>query len=226
MNKILPIALGAAVLVGGGAYFATQSGSTTGTSALSPISPAIAQDAEGAADVELAPDMVLGEADAPITMIEYASFTCPHCADFHERVWDDLKADYIDTGKVKFVNREVYFDKYGLWAGLIARCGGEMRYFGIADMLFETQKEWIGNGQEADILDNLKTIGKKAGMSEDQLDTCLNDNAMAQSMVAAYQQNATEDEITGTPTFIINGEKYSNMTYDDLKEVLDGLADS
>lgn len=226
MNKILPIALGAAVLVGGGAYFATQSGSTTGTSALSPISPAIAQDAEGAADVELAPDMVLGEADAPITMIEYASFTCPHCADFHERVWDDLKADYIDTGKVKFVNREVYFDKYGLWAGLVARCGGEMRYFGIADMLFETQKEWIGNGQEADILDNLKTIGKKAGMSEDQLDTCLNDNAMAQSMVAAYQQNATEDEITGTPTFIINGEKYSNMTYDDLKEVLDGLADS
>lgn len=226
MNKILPIALGAAVLVGGGAYFATQSGSTTGTSALSPISPAIAQDAEGAADVELAPDMILGEADAPITMIEYASFTCPHCADFHERVWDDLKADYIDTGKVKFVNREVYFDKYGLWAGLVARCGGEMRYFGIADMLFETQKEWIGNGQEADILANLKTIGKKAGMSEDQLDTCLNDNAMAQSMVAAYQQNATEDEITGTPTFIINGEKYSNMTYDDLKEVLDGLADS
>jgi protein-disulfide isomerase len=212
--------------VGGGAFFATQSGTTPGTSALSPITPAFAQDAEGAADVELAPDMVLGEADAPITMIEYASFTCPHCADFHERVWEDLKTDYIDTGKVKFVNREVYFDKYGLWAGLVARCGGEMRYFGITDILFQTQRDWIGGGQESEILDNLKTIGKTAGMSEDQLDTCLNDNAMAQSMVAAYQQNATEDDVTGTPTFIINGEKYSNMTYDDLKEILDGLLES
>ncbi|WP_288926233.1 DsbA family protein [uncultured Maritimibacter sp.] len=221
MNKILPIALGAAVLVGGGAYFATQSGPTPGTSALSPISAAVAQDA----DVELAPDMVLGEEDAPITMIEYASFTCPHCADFHERVWEDLKADYIDTGKVKFVNREVYFDKYGLWAGLVARCGGEMRYFGVMDMLFETQKDWIGNGQEAAILENLTTIGKKAGLSEEQVTACVNDKEMAQSMVAAYQQNAGADEITGTPTFIINGEKYSNMTYDDLKKILDGLAD-
>ncbi|MAM63229.1 DsbA family protein [Maritimibacter sp. UBA3975] len=225
MNKILPIALGAAVLIGGGAFYTMNTGSTPGTSALSPVSPAVAQDATSEADIEPAEDMAIGDADAPVTMIEYASFTCPHCADFHERAWDDLKADYIDTGKVRFVNREVYFDKYGLWAGLVARCGGEMRYFGIMDMLFETQKDWIGNGQEAAILENLKTIGKKAGLSDDELSACLEDSENAQSMVAAYQQNAAEDEITGTPTFVINGEKYSNMTYADLQEILDGLID-
>jgi protein-disulfide isomerase len=223
MNKILPIALGAAVLIGGGAFYTMNSGSTPGTSSFSPVSPAVAQDAATEAEVEPAADMTLGDPDAPVTMIEYASFTCPHCADFHERVWDDLKADYIDTGKVQFVNREVYFDKYGLWAGLVARCGGETRYFGISDMIYETQKDWIGNGQEATILENLKTIGKKAGLNEEELTACLEDSGQAQSMVAAYQQNATADEISGTPTFIINGEKYSNMTYEDLTGILDGL---
>lgn len=217
MNKLLPIALGTAIVLGGGAWLATNQ--TTSTTAISPITPAVAQDA----DVELAPDMTMGEEDAPVTLIEYASFTCPHCADFHDRVWDDLKADYIDTGKVKFVHREVYFDRYGLWAGLVARCAGDMRYFGVVDMLYEGQKDWIGDGQEATILGNLTTLGKKAGLSEDQITQCVNDEGMAQSMVAAYQKYAGEDEIQGTPTLVINGEKYSNMTYDDLKGVLDGL---
>lgn len=222
MNKLLPLAVGAAILIGGGAYLASgPGGSAAGTSALSPISPAIAQDA--GSEVALAPDMVMGAADAPITMIEYASFTCPHCADFHDRVWDKLKADYIDTGKVRFISREVYFDKFGLWAAVVARCGGEMRYFGITDMLFETQSDWIGNGQEAAILDNLKAIGRKAGINDEQLQTCLDDTAMVQSMVSAYQTHATEDDIKGTPAFVINGEKHSNMTYEDLTEILDGL---
>lgn len=215
MNKLLPIALGAAIVIGGGTFLATNQ-ATQGT-AISPVTPALAQDAE----VELAPDMVMGEADAPVEIIEYASFTCPHCADFHERVFKDLKTDYIDTGKVKFVHREVYFDRYGLWAGLVARCGGEMRYFGIVDMLYEGQEDWIGNGQEASILANLKTIGKKAGLSEDELDACMKDEGLAQSMVAAYQTHAGEDEISGTPTLVINGEKHPNMAYADLKEIID-----
>lgn len=218
MNKLLPIALGVGLAIGGGAYFMGQQGTgTTAISNLSPVQPALAQ------DIELAPDMVLGQADAPVEIVEYASFTCPHCADFHKRVYDKLKAEYIDTGKVKLVSREVYFDKYGLWAGLVARCGGEMRYFGITDMIYTEQDEWIGGGSESDILDNLKTIGKKAGLSEDQLEICVNDQAMAQSMVAAYQKNAGEDGVRGTPTFFINGEKYPNMSYDDLKAVIDGL---
>ncbi|MGH1369795.1 MAG: DsbA family protein [Maritimibacter sp.] len=217
MTKIATIALGAAIVIGAGAFLATQNRAPS----MSPLAPALAQDAD--ADVELAPDMVLGAEDAPIELIEYASFTCPHCANFHDTVFGQLKTDYIDTGKVRFVHREVFFDRFGLWAGLVARCGGEMRYFGITDMVYSTQKEWIGDGQPETILDNLKGIGKKAGMSEEELTVCLEDKDLAASMIAAYQTNASADEVTGTPTLIINGEKYSNMSYEDLKDVLDGL---
>jgi len=81
--------------------------------------------------------MVIGDADAPIEMIEYASFTCPHCARFHADVYPLLKADYIDSGKVKFIYREVYFDRFGLWASMIARCGGEARFFGLSNLIYE-----------------------------------------------------------------------------------------
>ncbi|MBV7408243.1 DsbA family protein [Maritimibacter sp. DP1N21-5] len=218
MNKIIPIAVGVGIVLGGGAWLATSgSNSAATTTSLSPVTAAVAQDA----DIELAPAFTLGQEDAPVEIIEYASFTCPHCADWHDRSWDNLKTEYIDTGMVKFTQREVYFDKYGLWAGLIARCGGESKYYGISDMIFEGQKDWIGDGQEATILENLKTIGKKAGMEEAQLETCLNDQAAAQSMVAAFQTYAAEDEVQGTPTFFINGERHSNMTWEDMKEIID-----
>ncbi|MBV7380225.1 DsbA family protein [Maritimibacter dapengensis] len=220
MNKLIPIALGAAVVIGGGAWLATNQ--TTSQTAISPISPAVAQDA----NMELAPDMTLGEEDAPVTLIEYASFTCPHCADFHERVFEDLKTDYIDTGKVQFVHREVYFDRFGLMAAQIARCGGEDRYFGIADMIYSGQEDWIGSGQPDEITENLTKIGKVAGLSEDEIGACLADEEKQKAMIAAFQTNASADEVEGTPTLIINGEKYSNMTYEDLTEILDGLVES
>ena len=90
-------------------------------------------------------DFSIGAADAKVKIVEYASYTCPHCAQFHADVFGKLKADYVDTGKVNFTMREVYFDRYGLWAAMVARCGGEMRYFAIQDILFDTQKEWAGS---------------------------------------------------------------------------------
>lgn len=220
MKKLLPFALGAALVVGGGVFLSSTGGSTvSGTTALSPITPALAQDA----DIELMPDMIMGQVEAPVEIIEYASYTCPHCADFHDRVWEKLKADYIETGKVKFVHREVFFDKYGLWAALIARTGGDMRYFGITDMIYETQRDWIGDGQDATILENLKTIGRKAGLTDEEMETALNNQELAQRLVATYQTKAGADEVTGTPTLVINGEKHSNMTYDELTEIIDGL---
>jgi protein-disulfide isomerase len=120
--------------------------------------------------------------------------------------------------------REVYFDRYGLWAGMVARCGGgEARYFGIVDVLFETQRAWLGPQEPTGIVQNLRGIGREAGLSDAQLDTCLNDADTAQALVAAYQQNATADDVRGTPTFIINGKKYSNMSYADFSSTLDGL---
>ncbi len=98
------------------------------------------------AELPAVPELVLGNPDAKVIVTEYASYTCPHCATFHAAVFKHLKADYIDTGKVKFVYREVYFDRYGLWASIIARCGGEMKYFGISEMLFDQQTGMGGLG--------------------------------------------------------------------------------
>ncbi len=217
MTRLLPILLAAVLLIGGGAYYMSQNnGSVPG------VSIAEAQDA----DVELAPDMVMGDENAPLTVIEYASFTCPHCANFHETVFKDLKKNYIDTGKIKFVHREVYFDRFGLWAGMIARCGGDTRYFGLTDMIYSGQQDWIGDGDPTSILDNLRKIGRTAGMNDEQMDACLQDEAMAQSMVAAYQQNATADEINATPSFVIDGETYSNMSYEDFAKLIDEKLES
>ena len=90
--------------------------------------------ADTAAEFPDVTEMVLGEADAPVEIIEYASYTCPHCANFHQSTFKQLKKDYIDTGKVRFVFREVYFDKYGMWASLLARCSGPERFFGVTDL--------------------------------------------------------------------------------------------
>ena len=178
-----------------------------------------------AADDTAAPvvvEMAQGSPDAPITLIEYASFTCPHCANFHADQYVQLKEDYIDTGLVRFVFREVYFDRPGLWASMIARCGGEDRYFAIVDMLFDQQADWIAGGQDpALIAENLRRIGRTAGMDDATLDACLTDEAQAKALVDWFTVNMTEDEITATPTLMINGEKHSNMAYADLAALLD-----
>lgn len=213
-SKLLAGALAAVVLAGGGWWVTRGAAPADGALSLAAV-------AQEATDAQILPDMVMGQQDAPVTLIEYASFTCPHCASFHENVVDRLKADYVDTGKVRFIHREVYFDKFGLWAGLVASCGGAPKYFAIADMIYDTQRDWIGNGQDATVAANLRKIGLKAGLSEDQLNACLNDQARAQQMVATYQKNATADDISATPTLVINGTKHSNMSYEDLKAILD-----
>ncbi|WP_432448596.1 DsbA family protein [Aliiroseovarius marinus] len=213
MTRYLPLVAAALLAIGGAIYMTQNSGSLPGVS--------IAEAQEADASVDPAPDMALGDDAAPVTVVEYASFTCPHCANFHEDVFKKLKSEYVDSGKVKFIHREVYFDRYGLWAGMIARCGGDARYFGLIDLIYQGQEEWIADGTPATILENLKKIGRTTGMSNDEMDACLQNEEMAQSMVAAYQANAGADEITGTPSFIINGEKYSNMSYGDFAEILD-----
>ena len=172
-----------------------------------------------ASHTEPLPDMFIGDADAPIELIEYASFTCPHCARFHVDVYPKLKTNFIDTGKVKFVLREVYFDKFGLWAGMLARCGGDDRYFGIADLLFKEQGSWA-RGNDSDVIANMFRLGRQAGMNNDQMNTCVQDNAHAQALVADFQLKAGQDQINSTPSFVINGEKVGNMSYADFETYL------
>jgi protein-disulfide isomerase len=188
---------------------------------LLPVGAANAQTAEaseGAAPEVL--EMTLGNPDAAVTLIEYASFTCPHCRTFHERVLPDLKVNYIETGLINYVYREVYFDRFGLWAGMVARCAGPDRYFGMVDLLYAQQAEWT-QGAPADVADNLRRIGRMAGLTNDELEACLTDQAMAQAMLATYEANTQVHDIPGTPTLVINDEMHGNMSYADLSALLD-----
>ena len=172
-------------------------------------------------DTSTIPDMVQGAEDAPVTIIEYASYTCPHCATFHAGSYKQLKKDYIDTGKVKFIFREVYFDRYGLWASMIARCGGPEKFFGISDLVFSGQSEWARAGDASSIVDELRKIGRLAGIENDALEVCLQDGAKAQTLVAWYQEKAEADGITATPSFIINGKPVENQAYSDFSAIID-----
>ena len=184
--------------------------------------PAFAQDAPAREVLE----MSKGAEDAPVTVIEYASFTCPHCASFHTEVYPQVRANFIDSGKVRFVMREVYFDRFGLWAGMIARCAGPDRYFGVVDLLFQKQSEWARGSDASVIVEGLKSIGRQAGLTNDEMDACLEDQAFAKSLVETYQKNATADEVSGTPTFIVNGTKQSNMAYPQFEAMLNAELDS
>ncbi|MEO5613614.1 MAG: DsbA family protein [Cypionkella sp.] len=167
------------------------------------------------------PDYGIGNIDAKVKIVEYLSFTCPHCAAFHSEVYPQLKADYIDTGKVRLEYHEVYFDRYGLWAAMMARCGGEMRYMGITDIIYDTQKDWAASDDPNVVVENLKKIGRTAGMDDKTLDACMKDAPMAEALVKHFETNMAADKVEGTPTFIINGTKHSNMAYEDFKAVLD-----
>ncbi len=192
--------------------------------------PAVAQDAKPAENAQAAeqmpegrvlPDIALGEANAPLTIVEYASFTCPHCAAFHDENLPKLKAEYIDTGKVRFIQRDVYFDAVGLWAGILARCGGDEKYYPVANMLFDEQKTWLDAKTGDEIAANLRKIGAKAGMTPDQMDACWADKQKVADLVATFQKHATEDKIDGTPSFVIGGEKVQNQPWEDMKKIID-----
>ena len=181
----------------------------------------MAQDASAAPEIV---DFALGDPNAPVELIEYASFTCPHCATFHLQVLPQLKRDYIETGKVRLVYREVYFDRPGLWAAMVARCAGEMRYFGVADIVYRTQREWT-QGDAATIAGNLRRIGLSAGLSDAELDACMQDAETAQAMIDNYEANRVEYPIEGTPALVIDGTLYGNMAYEDIaSRIEDALA--
>ena len=220
----MKLSLAAAFVLALGAALWLGQSRSPGMTDLGPLAASAQETTAGTPDtLPLAevPDMILGNADAPVTLVEYASYTCPHCATFHDTVFKDLKKDYIDTGKVKFVFREVYFDRYGLWAAMVARCGGETRYFGISSMLFDQQKEWAASEDPAVVVENLKKIGRTAGMDDATIQACMENAPMAAAMVAKFQENTTADKVERTPTLIIDGVHHSDTGYEDLKVFLD-----
>lgn len=174
-----------------------------------------------AQDAPVITDMATGNLESKVTVVEYASFTCPHCANFHAEVFSRIKPEYIDTGLIKFEYHEVYFDRYGLWAAMLARCGDGSKYFPIIDVLFDKQREWAGSEDPTQVVENLKTIGRSVGMEDAAMDICLKDQPMAEALVAHFEANMAKDQVEGTPTFFINGVKHSNMSFDEMKALLD-----
>lgn len=185
--------------------------SLTGLAALAGLSPlrlmaeAMAQTAAEVAKPVSLPDMALGSATAPVTITEYASMTCPHCAAFNEQVFPKIKAEYIDTGKVRYIFREFPLDDKAAGGSMLSRCianGDPNKYFAVTDLLFRQQVEWMKNTTET-----LTRIGKQAGLGQQQVEACLTNQSLLDKILAD-QKYATEVlKVDSTPTFFINGEK-------------------
>ncbi|MDO5641418.1 MAG: DsbA family protein [Paracoccus sp. (in: a-proteobacteria)] len=200
---------------------AAEADAVAETAAEAPAEAATETATETAAEVSpFVDDLYLGDESAPLTIYEYASFTCPHCADFHKNVFPSLKAEYIDTGKVRFAQRDVYFDQVGLWAGILARCD-EAKYYPVAGMLMDEQQSWLSAPDGEALVANLRKIGAKAGMTAEQIDACWNDQAQVERLIATFQRNMTADNINATPSFVIGGEAVSNQPWNSMKAVID-----
>ena len=219
MQRTMLIAVAAVAAVGLGGY-AFISGNQPAETLIpaadrsaAPAASGTATETEAAPDISRVVEMTLGDPEAPVTIIEYSSFTCPHCANFNQGVYRQLVENYVDTGQVQIIKREVYFDAYGLWAALVARCGGPERYHGVVEMLYQNQRDWAGTQDGAQAAENLRRIGRRAGMSDDELNACLADRDMATALMEVYRTNAERDGIRSTPSFMINGRLYSNMGY-------------
>ncbi len=167
-------------------------------------------------------EMSKGDDNAPIVFVEYASLTCPACAAFHTNVYPKLNKEYIETGKIKFIHREIYFDRAGLWAALTARCtNGVDRYFGMLDLLYSQQPTWSRSDSSDEIVDALLKISAKSGIEKGKAISCLEDQEKALDLVNQYQVYVSEDAIESTPTFLISGKKYTNRSYDEIKKIIE-----
>jgi protein-disulfide isomerase len=151
------------------------------------------------------PDQVLGKADAPVTIVEYASLTCSHCAHFHNTVFPALKEKYIDTGKVRFILREFPLDNLAAAAAMLARCAGGEATHAMTGVLFKTQEKWAFVRGSA--VPELFKIAQQAGFTQERFDTCLNDKQTLNQIVSARDMASKEFGVNSTPTFFINGKR-------------------
>jgi protein-disulfide isomerase len=191
--------------------------SLTGLAALIGFSPlrliadAMAQSAADVAKPVSLPDMALGPANAKVTITEYASMTCPHCAAFNDTVFPKIKSAYIDTGKIRYVFREFPLDIKAAAGSMLARCIAKddaSKYFAVVDMLFKQQNDWVVKNTT----ETLTRIGKQAGLSQQAVEDCLKDQALLDK-ISADQKYANEVlKVNSTPTFFINGEMIRGET--------------
>jgi protein-disulfide isomerase len=166
-------------------------------------------------------DMVMGTADAPVTIVEYASMTCPHCAHFATTTLPTIKEKYIDTGKAKLILREFPFDPRAAAAFMLARCAPEERYYPLVEVLFKQQEQWAG---AANAEEPLLQISKLAGFTQESFKACLTNQKLLDDVNAVRERGANEFGVNATPTFFINGTRYSGaLSVDEMSAIIDGL---
>ena len=194
--------------------------------AATPPATAAAPESQGTVDMaELLkpgalPDQMLGKADAPVTIVEYASMTCPHCAHFHATTLPELKTKYIDTGKARLIFREFPFDPRAEAGFMLARCSKD-KYFPMVDVLFKQQANWasVENAKDA-----LLQISKLAGFSQESFEACLTDQKLLDDVRSVQKRGADEFKVDSTPTFLINGNRYPGaLTIEKMSAIIDGM---
>jgi len=198
-HVVLGLAAVAVAAAGGTAYYLWSRPDT-----------AVAQTAAGGGEVSVADlmapgplgDQVLGSPDAPVTIIEYASMTCPHCSHFHETTFPEMKKKYIDTGKVRFIFREFPLDPLAAAGSMLARCAGGDKYFPLLEALFSQQKDWVVQKPLAPML----AIAKQAGFTQQTFDECLANQKMLDGIEESRTRASQKFGVNSTPTFFINGK--------------------
>jgi protein-disulfide isomerase len=198
-----------------------------GPTLLAPF-PARAQDAQGTVPIpelmapQALPDLWLGDPKAPVTIVEYASMTCPHCAHFDETTFPALKTKYIDTGKVYYTMREFPLDPLAAAAFMLARCASDMsgndRYYAMVDTLFRKQDQWVKQKPLPDLL----AISKQAGFTEKSFDACLANQKLLDDIQKERQHAIDKYKVHSTPTFFINGKEYAGaVTIEEMSKEID-----
>jgi len=216
-HVVLGLAAVAVVAAGGTAYYLWSRPDT-----------AVAQTAAGGGEVSVAElmapgplgDQVLGSPDAPVTIIEYASMTCPHCAHFHETTYPELKKRYIDTGKVRFIFREFPLDPLAAGASMLARCADKEKFYPLIETLFQQQTKWAVEKP----IPQLMAIAKQAGMSEQTFNACLSDQKMLDAMQAEQKRATEKFGVNSTPTLFVNGKKHvGGVSIEDMAKAIDSF---
>jgi protein-disulfide isomerase len=165
-------------------------------------------------------DRALGKDDAPVTIVEYASMTCPHCAAFHENTYPELKKRYIDTGKVRFIFREFPLDPLAAGASMLARCAPKQQFFPMIETLFHEQRKWAVEKP----LPPLLGIAKQAGFSEKSFNDCLSDQKILDALEAERERASKKFGVQSTPTVFVNGKlQRGSMSIEELAKVIDPL---
>jgi protein-disulfide isomerase len=203
----------------------------TAVAALGLPMTALAQEApqpEGSVDVAKLmapgplPEMSIGEANAPVTIVEYMSMTCPHCARFHAETFEGIKEKYVDTGKVRFILREFPLDNKAVAAIMLARCAPEGQYFPMVSALFKSQMTWA---TADDARAALLQMSKLAGFTQESFEACLTNQKLLDDVLKVRETGGKEFGVNSTPTFFINGQRYAGeMSVAEMSAIIDAAA--